>query len=272
MKTTFWKAGLLTLVAALVAAASVEAQGVSFKDPANDDHGPGTYTYPTDTVYKRGSFDITGFDVKTRGNKVDFNVTVNTPLDDPWRMGGGFSVQMVFLFIDNQEGGSTEGLPGLNVKFAEDSAWDKVVILSPQPPSRVKSEAEEKVAADLRSALVVPTRTKGAGRTLSATVSLEELGGGDPSTWGYQVIMQSNEGFPDKGDLLTRKVNEFEGQHRFGGGSDYDCDPHVMDLLAGSGTGAPEEVEAQHQMLAYECGPDGEARKMATLKMVRKSS
>jgi hypothetical protein len=39
-------------------------------------------------------------------------------------------------------------------------------------------------------------------------------------SWGYQVLMQSNEGYPDKKDLLTRKVNEVNGEHRFGGGND----------------------------------------------------
>ncbi len=73
--------------------------------------------------------------------------------------------------------------------------------------------------------------------------SSDDLGGGDPASWGYQVVMQSNEGFPDKADLLTRKVNEFEGQHRFGGGTDYDCDPHVMDILAGAGTGDASEAK-----------------------------
>jgi hypothetical protein len=45
------------------------------------------------------------------------------------------------------------------------------------------------------------------------------------------VLIQSNEGFPDSKDLLTRRVNESEGPHRFGGGTDYDNDPHVMDIL-----------------------------------------
>jgi hypothetical protein len=82
--------------------------------------------------------------------------------------------------------------------------------------------------------------------------------------------MQSNEGFPDKTDLLTRKVNEYEGQHRFGGGTDTDCDPHVMDVLAGKAVGDKSEIAAQHEMLAYECNPDGSVKKPATLKMVRK--
>ena len=89
---------------------------------------------------------------------------------------------------------------------------------------------------------------------------MKDLGAGDPNTWGYQVIMQSNEGFPPETDLLTRKVNEYEGQHRFGGGNDGDCDPHVMDILG----------EDQKEQLAYECNPDGTSKKMATLHMVRK--
>ena len=101
-------------------------------------------------------------------------------------------------------------------------------------------------------------------------MALKDLGAGDPAKWGFQVVMQSNEGFPDKADLLTRKVNEFEGQHRFGGGNDGDCDPHVMDCLAGKGTGDKSELDAQHKMLAYECNPDGTSKKMATLSMIRK--
>ncbi|MCP4200732.1 MAG: hypothetical protein GY769_02205, partial [bacterium] len=85
-----------------------------------------------------------------------------------------------------------------------------------------------------------------------------DLGEGDPTTWGYQVVMQSNEGFPADMDLLTRKVNEYEGQHRFGGGTDYDCDPHAMDILG------------DHSQLEYECEADGTAKTMAVLKMVRK--
>jgi hypothetical protein len=84
------------------------------------------------------------------------------------------------------------------------------------------------------------------------------------------VVVQSNEGFPDKADLLSRKVNEFEGQHRFGGGNDSDCDPHVMDILAGKGEGKPEEAQAQYDMLKYECGADGSSVKRATLSVVRK--
>ncbi len=255
---------------AVVLAAPAFAQTVTFKDPTGDDNGPGTYVYPTDAVYKPGSFDITGFTAQVKGKKLDLSVDVATKLEDPWRMGVGFSVQMVFVFIKTGEGGHTEGLPGLNVSFAPDSAWNKVVILSPQTSARVKSEVESKVAADLQKDVIVPTRVKGFNRTISASVDLADVGTGDIAKWGWQVVMQSNEGFPAGNDLLTRKVNEYEGQHRFGGGTDYDCDPSVMDILAGKGEGAAAEVEEQHAELQYECNPDGTTKKLAVLKMVWK--
>ena len=262
----------LTLAASLLSLPALAAGKVTFKDPSGDDNGPGTYKYPTDTVYKKGSFDITELTVEKKGNKVDFNVTLGANLEDPWRMGKGFATQMVFIFIDTdgKEGsGRTEGLPGLNIQFAPASAWEKVVILSPQEPARVKKEVETK-AGGLKADILVPDRTKGAGRKISGSVDGVNLQG-DPSQWGIQVVMQSNEGFPAGSDLLTRKVNEYEGQHRFGGGNDGECDPHVIDVLAGSAKGDASEVKAQHEMLKYECGAEGASKAKATLTMVRQS-
>jgi carbohydrate-binding DOMON domain-containing protein len=267
MSKNFWKVGVTAAAGLLIAGSAFAQSGISFKDPAGDDNGPGKYTYPTDAVYKRGSFDMTAFDVKVNGKKVDFSVTFNTSLEDPWRMGGGFSVQMVFIAIKTGEGGSKDGPPGTNVTFAEGNEWNKMVILSPQAVGKVKSEVDAKMSAQAASVLI-PNRVKGAGQTITGSVDLDQLGGGDPSKWGYQVLVQSNEGFPDGKDLLTRKVNEYEGQHRFGGGTDTDCDPHVMDILAGNGTGAADEADAQHEMLKYECNPDGTRKSGGVLKMV----
>lgn len=267
-----WFRSSVLLLAATVLAGSALAQEVSFKDPSGDDKGPGNFVYPTDKVYKAGSFDLTEFKMKVSGDKADFVVSMGSALEDPWGMGGGFATQMIFIFIDtdNKEGsGFTKSLPGLNVAFAPADAWDKCVILSPQPQNRVKSEVETK-AGWAKDAVVVPTRTRGAGRNISGSVALKDLGAGDPAKWGYQVVVQSNEGFPDKADLLTRKVNEFEGQHRFGGGNDGDCDPHAMDVLAGKGTGDKAEIQEQYKMLAFECNADGTSKTMATLSMIRK--
>jgi len=227
--------------------------GFTFADPIGDDDGPGTYKYPTDPVYKPGSFDMTEFQVLPQGNQVEFRVSVRSRIEDPWDSpawgGNGFSVQMAFIFIDTDHkagSGVLDGLPGLNIRFAPDEAWDKVVIISPQPATRVNSEVSQK-CPQWKSRIIVPRITRAQGRTLVAVVDKSQLGGDPSPNWGYQVVMQSNEGFPAKTDLLTRKVNEFEGQHRFGGGTDYDNDPHVIDILVPP-NGDP--VKKQHEILS----------------------
>lgn len=264
------KLSALTLAACLAAGAAY-ANEIVFADPKGDDDGPGGYRYPVNPDFKPGSFDLDRVTIRLDANRVAFDVKLNAPLEDPWRMGVGYAVQMIFIFIDTDGvpgSGHTDGLPGLNIKFDPANAWDKAIILSPQQPSRVTSEVKAK--APSMAADVIAARSKGAGHTISASVNQALLGEGDPSKWGYQVVVQSNEGFPVSQDLLTRPVNEYEGQQRFGGGTDFNCDPHVLDILAGDARGDASEVAAQHAMLSYECAEDGEPVRMATLRMVRR--
>jgi len=132
--------GLLAMAMVGLLAGSALAGKVEFSDPKGDDFGPGEYVYPTDAVYVPGSFDLTKFKLEVKGDNAEIDCTMGAKLEDPWRMGTGFSVQMIFVFIDTGEGGNTDTLPGLNVKFAEGHEWDYVVILSPQKKSRVTSE------------------------------------------------------------------------------------------------------------------------------------
>lgn len=258
----------LTAVSTIALSVAATAGSIEFNDPKGDDIGAGHVVYPTDGIYKPGSFDLKKFKVKSDSKKATFTAELNTTLEDEWGMGGGFSIQMIFVYIDTKPGGHTAGVPGTNITFAPGSEWDKVVILSPQKQSRVISEAQVK-AADILSDIVVPNRTKGKGKKITGKVNLSDLGEGDPTTWGYQVIVQSNEGFPAKTDLLTRKINEYEGQHRFGGQADTDCDPHVVDMLAGSGKGKKSEIAAQIEMLKFECSEDGDVIKLSELSMLR---
>lgn len=251
------------LAAAVLLAVGTAATAVEFTDAVGDDKGPGNYTYPTDGVYRAGSFDIVKASITRQGANVEFAVDVNSTLDDPWGMGVGFAVQMIFIFVKNGAGGHSETPPGVNAVFAKGHEWNRLVVLSPQRRARVLSEAAAKTGA-MASDILVPNITRGAGRTIRASLPLAQLGGdGNVDAWGYQVVMQSNEGFPSGSDFLTRKVNEFEGQHRFGGGNDADCDPHIMDLIEGPGA-------TQAQMLAHECAADGKPLRRATLQMIRK--
>jgi len=260
------------VAAATAAAAAIAEPVVSLKDPAGDDNGPGAYTYPTDAVYKPGSFDILSFDVDVKGSDVVFKVGVRSKIEDPWDskawQGNGFSLQFVQVYIDTDRkdgSGTCEGLPGMNVRFRSASCWEKVVLVSPQPKSRLQSEIGQK-AAKMKAGVVIPTATRVDGKTLVATVKASDLGGKPAKGWGYAVPLQSNEGYPDSKEVLTRKVNEYAGQHRFGGGSDYACDPHVIDMIVAPGQGGADEVRMQHSALKYSC--DDQDKPKVELPMV----
>jgi carbohydrate-binding DOMON domain-containing protein len=228
-------------------------------------------------VYKRGSFDLRKLEILDKGANVELRVTLSASIEDPWNSkgwpdkGNGFSLQMVQVYVDldHQDGsGFTATLPGINAGFAAADAWDKVIIISPQPLSRLKSEVSTK-AGKLAKGVVIPTSTKVRGKTLIAIVRKKDLGGDPAKAWGVQAVSQSNEGYPKGQDLLSRKVNEFPGDHRFGGGSDWECDPHVLDILVAPAKGGDDEKGAQKKALEYKCGSGGEALKPAVLPMVR---
>ncbi len=271
-------ASVAVVLAAFARIAS--ADPLVFDDPEGDDKGPGTYVYPTGSDYTKGSFDLTRFSIEDKGDEVELRIAVAARIEDPWNSkswpgtGNGFSLQMAFVFLDEDHKagpGETRSPPGLNVRFAPDQAWDKCVIISPQPRSRLMAEINAK-ARDMKDRLVIPKRTVAHGKELVAVVSrkdLEMAGALPMAAWGYQVVMESNEGYPDKGDLMTRRVNEYAGEHRFGGGNDGDCDPHVLDILMPPAKGAAGEVQAQYEVLKqFVCSDDPTKVKLAVVPLV----
>ncbi len=250
---------VIGLVAVAATAAAVRGQEVRFRDPEGDDDGPGGYLYPTDPVFTPGSFDLTRFDVQKKGDAVEFSVTFRSALEDSWQTGAGFSVQMVFLFLDTGQAGDptfTRGLPGLNVDFAPTDAWNRCVILSPEPPMRLRSEVGAKVANVMQPAVLIPDQVQGQDRTITASVPIPELGNANLTSWGYQVVVQSNDEFPTSTDLLTRRVQVRASPQCFGGADSAGCRVAVLDCLAGSARGDKTEIDAQHRMLQCRSGSD----------------
>lgn len=228
-----------------------------YNDPIGDDKGPGYYTYPTNPVYADGGFDIVSFEVDASGEKtVVFKIEVNADLKQDWGMAADFDIQHFQIYVDVDggmseiNGGENVMLPGLNAYVAPAYAWDSVILVTPQPDSRVQIELDVK-AEDLADYAIIPSSISGQGRTITVVVKKDEFAMDTENigTWRWQVISQSNEGYPDPEDLLTRNVNEFRGLHRFGGGSDYWGDPEFVDMLIAPAIGSLEEAEAQFETL-----------------------
>lgn len=246
-----------------------------FLDPIGDDKGPGYYTYPTNPVYVKGGFDILKLEVDGRAkDSVTFRVTVNADLKQEWGMAADFDIQFMQIYIDTDGepgSGHVQTLPGLNLFILPAHGWEKVVLISPQPESRVSIEVEAK-GKDFESSVAIPKKIVGQGRTLIATVLKRDLGvddDADLTKWKFQIFSQSNEGFPDREDLLTRNVNEYNGLHRFGGGNDYWGDPEVMDMLAFPAKGLITEAQLQFDILnVWESYPDPTKDIKAVVPMV----
>ena len=100
------------------------------QDPEGDDYGPGTYTYPTDGVFKAGDFDLTEFEVSSDGANIYFSFTMKAPITNGWGSPNGFSVQTFDVYIDKDPGAGTGNrmlLPGRNAALQEGSGWDVAV-------------------------------------------------------------------------------------------------------------------------------------------------
>jgi len=75
-------------------------------------------------VFKAGDFDLLGFELKAEGDNYVATFKVAN-IDNPWGGATGFSKQTFFLFFSTgAEGGSTKGVEGTNVSFAENFKWN----------------------------------------------------------------------------------------------------------------------------------------------------
>lgn len=203
-------------------------------DPTGDDHGPGTYTYPTDTVFEKGVFDITDFTVGMSDSDMVFTFTFAGQIKNPWNSGSNFSVQTLDVYIDKDPGagtGARELLPGRNASLVQGDGWDYAIwaegwtpgIFAPDPTT-----LEAKAVNGTTFKIIVDT----AKSTISLRVPRSALGEGDPTTWGYAGMVMSQDGYPAPGVWRVRDVKATAEQWRIGGGSDSATNQtRILDLV-----------------------------------------
>ena len=110
-----------TVVGDLVGGTSV----YDVTDPSGDDHGPGTYQYPSASDFHDGAFDITRFQVLTKDSTVYLRTTLRdlTPT-----FGSPLGAQLLDVFV-RQPGASPTSTAGAfasrNYTIAPASAWSQ---------------------------------------------------------------------------------------------------------------------------------------------------
>jgi glucoamylase len=94
-------------------------------DPTGDDHGPGTYQYPTSSAFTAGSFDVTGLKVNQDGTNVYIQVSIANLVPT---FGNNFGAQLLDIYARDPSASSTStasAYPQLNYAMASNSAWSE---------------------------------------------------------------------------------------------------------------------------------------------------
>jgi alpha-amylase/alpha-mannosidase (GH57 family) len=185
-------------------------------DPVNDDHGPGTYTYPGDSVFTSGNFDILNFQVGYDEDNIVFRFNLRGPVDNPWGSPNGLSLQTFDIYIDQQGNGSggDSFLPGRNLALQAGYSWDYAITVEGwdfgiyvpggEGPTRIAPGSQFSVLTDpgqRRVTIRVP----------------KSILGDNPQDWRYAAVVLGQEGFPAGGVMRVRDVNPVAEQWRFGG-------------------------------------------------------
>ncbi|HHY45964.1 MAG TPA: hypothetical protein GX506_01515 [Firmicutes bacterium] len=215
------------------------------EDPAGDDYGPGTYTYPTHKAFAHpGLFDLLRFVVSYDIQNVYFDCTFGE-VTNPWNSPEGFSHQLIDIYIDSMRGqGATSPLrPGPNVVFARRFAWDFRIKVIAWGGSRLYTSMDDPDATGVHDGLMaelLPDK-----KTIRIQVPVALIGKPNPS-WSYYVLVGSQDAF---GRDDYRPVMEKADRWVFGGGSDLDVDPNVIDILApGRGLRSQERMLASYNI------------------------
>ena len=193
-----------------------------------DDHGPGTYTYATDPVHQPGAYDLTSFAVGYDEQNIIFKFTVAGPVENAWDSPNGLSVQTLDVYIDQDgpENGSRLMLPGRNVAFTEDYAWDFAIWLEGWTPG-VYVVGDEGLPTQIDAELLIFTD---AGQSKVTVRVPKDVLGNTPEDWAYAATLAGQEGYPASGVWRVRDVSPVAEQWRFGGAPEGTNHTRLLDI------------------------------------------
>lgn len=199
-------------------------------DLERDDYGPGTYTYPSDGVFRAGCYDILNFQVGSDEEYIVFKFTMRGPVENPWGSPNGLSVQTFDIYIDtNGDGqGEVNFLPGRNLALQDGFAWDYAITVEGWEPGIYTpgEGAPEKIATSSDFQILADSGQRRVTIRIPRT-----LLGDNPEEWKYAAMVLSQEGYPSTGVQRVRDVNVVAEQWRFGGGSADTNHTRVIDLV-----------------------------------------
>ena len=212
-------------------------------DPSGDDHGPGTFQYPTSGDFHDGAFDITRFQVLQQGDTVYLRTTLR---DLSETFGSPLGAQLLDVFVHDPAATSTSTSPPFatrNYAIAADSAWSqRIEVQGFAPPDWQDADGNQvgTVTAVVASA---PTKT--------ITIALPAAQLGTPAAgWRFAVVLHGQDGFsPDQARGFAPAAQPFQFGLCAAGDTSPICSidpgsaPKAMDVITPSGVDQGTELD-----------------------------
>jgi glucoamylase len=171
-------------------------------DPAGDDNGPGTYQYPTSSAFTAGSFDITRFEVLTKGDTVYLRTTLRTLVPT---FGNILGAQLLDVFVHTGTGPTSTAapFPSRDYSIAAADAWSEGIEVQGFA-APVWVDANENPVGTV-SAVVASAATN------TVTIALPATQFGTPASgWSFTVVLTGQDGFsPDRARSFTPTPTDF---------------------------------------------------------------
>lgn len=221
---------------------------IEVADPTGDDHGLGSYVYPTDSVFVPGSFDLTSFSAGTEDEEVVFAFEVASPIGNPWGSPVGLSLQTFDVYVDIDPGagtGARSTIPGRNAALEKGNGWEYALTVEGWQSALYLAKPDGSIEETEPSLSVAVFGDRG---RVVVRVPVEALGGGDPAEWGYSVVLLSQEGFPSPGVRRVRDIDVVAEQWRGGGAPNDTSHTRIYDVAW------PEEGEQETRLSDYASG------------------
>jgi glucoamylase len=212
-------------------------------DPSGDDHGPGTFQYPTSSAFHDGAFDITRFQVLQQGETVYLRTTLRD-LSDTFGLPNG--AQLLDVFVRQPGAASYSTAPPFTTRrfsIADDSGWSQRLEVQGFAAPVWKDADGNNVGTPTAVVASPPTKT--------ITIALPATSFGTPGPgWTFSVTLHGQDGFSSD---QARGFQPTPQEYQFGlcapGGSSPICSidpntaPKVMDVIAPAGVDQATELD-----------------------------
>jgi glucoamylase len=211
-------------------------------DPTGDDHGPGTFQYPTAPDFTAGSFDITRFQVITLGATVYLRTTLANLVPT---FGNVMGAQLLDLYVHTPNAASTStaaAFPSRDYTIAPADAWsERLEVQGFAAPVWVGANGDSLGTAAVVASTVAKT----------ITIALPQAAFGTPgSGWSFTEVLTGQDGFSaDQARAFTATPQSFSFGVCAAGGMSPICSvdpntvPKAMDVLTPAGVNQAGELD-----------------------------